>query len=150
MPNASDYLAVIDVLTQQDEVDYRKIALDLAKQYPELFLKLARRNGTVAMPSHYANHENKEAREYAREMTGFMVRAEADRDIVGAVRSFRNWTGCGLKEAVDTVKLYDRWLFREGYTGAARYKAEDVTGLTVPYAYKQAFDFLAQYTQDWY
>lgn len=91
------YKKVIMLLTD-GEVDYRTIALELAKEHPDLFVKYA---------------SAREVLEWEREVIA-LVRQEK---YVESIRTLRNNAGYGLKEAKDIVdNLRERMGFR-GWNG---------------------------------
>lgn len=91
------YKQVIDLLAQGD-VDYRAIAIELAREYPDLFVKLAKVRQVTA---------------WEREVIDF-VRQEK---YVESIRTLRTHTRYGLKEAKDIVdNLRERMGFK-GWNG---------------------------------
>lgn len=85
----NEYAKAIDLL-MSDEVDFRQLAIDLAKVNPELFCQLA------------AGDDLKIC-EWHREVWNLGTAG----DDVGAIKVIRQHTGMGLKESKD---LYDHFI----------------------------------------
>lgn len=82
------YAKAIDLLTA-DNVDYKAVAIALAKQNPELFCSLAAGAGACAFP---ATGWHREVVEHIR-----------SNHKVSAIKLCREKTGFGLKEAKDII-----------------------------------------------
>lgn len=108
---SNTYKKVIDILTEVPcVVDYKAIAIGLAKQHPELFLKL-HNNATPVSETTRNIYRNIESDMY-----------------IEAIKKLREATGCGLKEAKDVIIN-----IRDAYKEERRVCAEDMPAVLAPF-----------------
>lgn len=103
--NKNKYNQIIDIIINPN-TDYKTIAMEVARQYPSVFLKCS---GVKDEPK----HENPTPRSYISPneiitdgpIIDFIRRGQ----IVSAIKEYRGQTGLGLKESKDAIDaLRDR------------------------------------------
>lgn len=92
------YRSAIDIL-MQGEVDFRQIAIELAKTDPDLFVRLA---------------EQPRAEPWLKEIIGFV----REQKYVESIRTLRTHTRFGLKEAKDVIDNLRERLGFQGWNSA--------------------------------
>jgi hypothetical protein len=93
----SAYKEVIDILMSPGEFDYKRIAINLAKEHPEIFLQMVQRSAPPVPGWH-------------QEIISLL---KTERK-VDAIKLLRVETGFGLKEAKDVCDNLGWDLYRKG------------------------------------
>lgn len=92
--------------------DVQKIAVALAKEHPEIFLKLVEATTTVI--------------DWRRDVVTHAYKGEA----VSAIKLIRECTGFGLKEAKDVYGVLRQFMSENGYMLSASHSAGYITALS--------------------
>lgn len=100
----NSYHEVIDTLIKGN-IDYKQIVIDLAKENPELFLKLTKTHRLMSL-------------DFSQnlKMTVQFARSGAT---VDAIKCLRIETGLGLKESKDIIERFQNWLIETNRTDTA-------------------------------
>lgn len=88
------YKKVIDLLIGMNDVEKAKLIVELAKQHPSVFIKLAEGKG-------------KEEEVMLDNDIAFIINALDAGALGAAVKGIRDYFGYGLNEALAIVKVYD-------------------------------------------
>ncbi len=98
MTMREDYQAVMDIMLGQQELNYKKIVVELAKQNPKLLLKIM--NPDRNMFAVLAKDP------WMTEVRGHI----GNGDRIDAIKLIREKVGYGLKEAKDITDLADHYM----------------------------------------
>jgi hypothetical protein len=101
------YKAVIDILMTHP-VDFRQVAINLAKSYPGIFIEM--------MPAEQAGAEPvmAESVEPPKAWQLDIIKLLKSNEPAAAIRLLRQEIGCGLKDAKDVIDLVCVELYNDG------------------------------------
>ncbi|NDE17381.1 hypothetical protein EBZ80_20865 [bacterium] len=101
------YKAVIDILMTHD-IDFRQVAINLAKSYPGIFIEM------LPAGTRQAESVIAERAESATAWQLEIIKSLKGNDPVDALRILRQEIGCCLKEAKDVIDLVRVELYNDG------------------------------------
>jgi len=108
--NKSKYNQIIDIITNPD-TDYKTIAMEVARQYPTIFLKCS---GAKDEPKHENSTPHGSTYRDGFKVNEAIIDFIRRGRIVLAIKEYRTLTGLGLKESKDAINSLKNTMKQNG------------------------------------